>query len=347
MKKVCWLGVLSCLAAVAAGCSKDKDKAPSPAAGEGASASAAPAPGPARVKLALDWVPEPEFGGFYAARDSGAFSRHGLEVEVLSGGAGAPVTQMVAAGQVEFATTSADQLLVSRARGADLIPLFAVYQVSPRAIMVHASKGITSMAQVFAGGTLAIEPGAPFGAFLKKKYGFDKVKIVPYDGGVARFVADKDFAQQCFLTSEPLAAKKQGSDPVVFKVADEGFNPYATVVFTRRELWQKSPERVRAFVEAVREGWRAYLDNPKPANDVMAKLNTTMDAETFAAVADVQKPLIETEETRAKGLGFLSRERWETLGQQLVELGLLEKAPVVDEFLPPEFTGATAATPPK
>src|SRR5512145_11013 len=98
MKKVCWLGVLSCLAAVAVGCSKDKDKAPPAAAGEGTSASAAPAPGPARVKLALDWVPEPEFGGFYAARESGAFARHGLEVEVLGGGAGAPVAQMVAAG---------------------------------------------------------------------------------------------------------------------------------------------------------------------------------------------------------------------------------------------------------
>ncbi|WP_224371413.1 ABC transporter substrate-binding protein [Hyalangium versicolor] len=347
MKKLSWMAVLSCLAALSAGCSKDKDKAPPTGTEPAASKTVAPKPAPTRVKLALDWVPEPEFGGFYAARESGAFTRHGLEVEVLGGGAGAPVTQMVGAGQVEFATTSADQLLVSRARGVDLVPLFAVYQVSPRAIMVHASRGITSMEQVFTGGTLAIEPGAPFGAFLKKKFGFDKVKIVPYDGGVARFVADKDFAQQCFLTSEPLAAKKQGSDPVVFKVADEGFNPYATVVFTRRELVQKSPEHVRAFVEAVREGWKAYLENPKPANDIMAKLNATMDAETFAAVAEVQKPLIETEETRAKGLGVLSRERWETLGKQLVDLGLLDKAPSVDEYLLPEFTGAGAATPSK
>ncbi|MFL5343954.1 MAG: ABC transporter substrate-binding protein [Hyalangium sp.] len=335
MKKLCWVGVLWCLASLGAGCSKDK--AP-PAAGEGTQAAAASAPAPARVKLALDWVPEPEFGGFYAARESGAFARHGLEVEVLGGGAGAPVTQMVATGQVEFSTTSADQLLVARARGLDLVPLFAVYQVSPRAIMAHASRGLTSLAQVFSGGTLAVEPGEIFVSFLKKKYSFDKVKVVPYDGGVARFVADKDFAQQCFLTSEPLAAKKQGSDPVVFKIADEGFNPYATVVVTRRELVQKSPERVRAFVDAVREGWRAYLDNPKPANDVMAKLNTTMEPEVFAAVAEVQKPLIETEETKAKGLGTLSRERWEMLGKQLVDLGILEKAPSVDEYLLPELT---------
>ena len=343
MKKVCWVGVLWCLSALAAGCNREKP-APAAPAGEGASAPAATKPAPAKLKLALDWVPEPEFGGFYSARETGAFARNGLEVEVLGGGAGAPVPQMVATGKADFGTTSADELLVARSRGADLVPLFAVYQVSPMAIMAHASRGITSLEQLLsAGGTLAIEPGAPYTVFLKKKYGFDKMKVVPYSGGVARFVADKEYAQQCFLTSEPLVAKKQGAEPVVFKVADEGFNPYVTLVVTRRELLQRSPEQVRGFVQAVREGWRSYLENPKPANDIMVKLNTAMAPETFAEVAEVQKQLIETDETRAKGLGVLSRERFETLGQQLVDLGLLEKAPVVDEFLLPEFTGVGSA----
>ncbi|KFE65280.1 Hydroxymethylpyrimidine ABC transporter, substrate-binding component [Hyalangium minutum] len=328
------------------GCSKDKTEPVS--AGQTASGTAATKPAPAKVKLALDWVPEPEFGGFYAAREIGAFARHELEVEILGGGAGAPVAQMVATGQADFGTTSADSVLTARARGVDLVPLFATYQTTPHALMAHASKGFTSMAQVLtSGSTVALEPGLAYAQFLKKKYGFDKVKIVPYDGGVARFLADKDFVQQCFLTSEPLAAKKQGGDPVLFKVADEGFNPYATVVVTRGELLKQQPERVRAFVDAVREGWRAYLDNPKQANDVMAKLNTTMDAETFARVAETQKPLIETDETRAKGLGAMSRERWETLGQQLVDLGIIEKTPPVDEYLRPEFLGAPAPAPAK
>ncbi|PTL82803.1 ABC transporter substrate-binding protein [Vitiosangium sp. GDMCC 1.1324] len=341
MNKAWWVGLLCCLA-TGMGCSKDKTE-PTPA-GQPSSGAAAVKPAPAKVKLALDWVPEPEFGGFYAARESGAFARHGLEVEILGGGAGAPVAQMVATGQADFGTTSADGLLTARARGIDLIPLFATYQTTPHALMAHASKGFTNMAQLLSSGsTVALEPGLAYAQFLRKKYGFAKVKIVPYDGGVARFLADKDFVQQCFLTSEPLAARKQGGDPVVFKVADEGFNPYATVVVTRGELLKQQPERVRAFVDAVREGWRAYLDNPKPANDGMARLNTTMDAETFALVADTQRPLIETGETRARGLGTMSRERWETLGQQLVDLGIIEKAPPVDEYLRPDFLGAAAA----
>jgi len=308
------------------GCSRDKGHA-----GEA---------GRTKVKLSLNWVTEPEFGGFYAAREGGFYAQKGLDVEIMGGGAGVPVVQMVATGQVDFGVAGADEILSARARGADIVPIFAVFQTSPQAIMAHASRGVGSIAELFAaGGMLALEPGPPYAIYLKKKYSFDKVKIVPYDGGVARFVADKDFAQQCFVTSEPIAARKKGSDPRVFLVADEGFNPYVAVIITRRALWQKEPARVRAFVEAARAGWRAYLDDPGPANAVMAKLNTSMDAETFAAAAAAQRPLVETEETKKGGLGVMRRERWETLGKQLVEIGVLDKAPAVDEYFIPEFTG--------
>ncbi len=333
------------LLAVAGACSRQKEEAPqAPQPPKAAEATKPPSPpAPTKVTLALNWVPEPEFGGFYAARDIGAYTRRGLEVDIQGGGAGAPVVQRVASGQVEFGISGADEILTARARGIDVLPLFAVYQKSPQAIMAHASRGAKNLGDVLSSGTLAVEPGLPYATFLKKKYGFDKVKVVPYDGGVARFVADKNFAQQCYVTAEPVAAKKQGAEPQVFLIADEGFNPYLAVVITRRQLWNEQPERVRAFVEASREGWRSYLDNPEPANAVMAKLNTTMDAETFAAASRIQQPLIETEETKARGLGAMSRERWETIAKQLVDLGIIEKAPALDEFLLPEFMGTPAA----
>jgi NitT/TauT family transport system substrate-binding protein len=316
-----FLGFLGLVAALF-GCSRPAENKDAP----GAAAES-------RVKLVLNWVPEPEFGGFYAAREAGAFKRAGLDVEIVGGGAGVPVVQMVGSGKAEFGIAGADEVITARARGADVIPIFAAFQTFPQGIMVHASGGQKGIADVLASGTLAIEPGAPYATFLKKKYGFDKVKIVPYDGGVARFVADKDFAQQCFITSEPLAARKKGSDPKVFLVADEGFNPYAVVVITRKALWKEKPELVKAFARATREGWQAYLSDPGPANQVMAKLNTSMDAETFTGAAAAQRPLIETEETKKGKLGMMTRERWETMGKQLVDIGVIDKAPAVDDYL--------------
>jgi NitT/TauT family transport system substrate-binding protein len=56
-----------------------------------------------------------------------------------------------------------------------------------------------------------------------------------------------------------------------------------------------------------------------------------MDAETFTAAAEAQKPLIETDETKKSGLGVMTLERWETLCKQLVELKVVEKAPPASE----------------
>jgi NitT/TauT family transport system substrate-binding protein len=285
-----------------------------------------------RVKLALNWVPEPEFGGFYAGREKGSYRIRGIELEILGGGAGSPVLQTVATGRADFGTVGADDVVIGRARGADVVAVFATYQTNPQGIMVHATRRLTTFDQLFQGGTLALETGQPYATYLKRKYSWSGVKVVPYDGGVARFLTDPTLGQQCYVTSEPLAARKQGGDPQVFLIAQSGYNPYATVIITRRELLQKSPELVRAFVEASREGWQSYLADPGATNALLGKLNPAMDAAALAASAEAQKPLIETSETRTAGLGHMERTRWETLVNQLAEIGLIDKKPAVDEL---------------
>lgn len=289
--------------------------------------------GKAKVKLALNWVPEPEFGGFYAGRESGAYERAGIDLEILGGGAGVPVMQMVATGKVDFGLAGADDVILARARGLDVTAVFATFQTHPQGLMAHASRGIESLEALFRSGlTVALEPGIPYASFLAQKYGFEGVKIVPYDGGVARFVTDSGFAQQCYVTSEPIAARQKGVEPKVFLVAESGYDPYGVVVVARRALLDEKPGLVRGFVQATVAGWRAYLDNPGPTNAIMAKLNPAMDAETFAAASKAQHPLIENDETRSSHLGTMKRERWQTLANQLVEAKVIEKAPPIDEL---------------
>jgi len=49
---------------------------------------------------------EPEFGGFYAAREDGAYARHAIGIEIQGGGAGVPVLQMVATGRATSAQSA-------------------------------------------------------------------------------------------------------------------------------------------------------------------------------------------------------------------------------------------------
>ena len=145
-------------------------------------------------------------------------------------------------------------------------------------------------------------------------------------GDITPFLNDRKFAQQCFITAEPLAARRKGAKVKVFPVADLGYNPYAQVMTASGDMVRKQPDVVKAMVAAVREGWRTYLDNPKPTNERMQALNPSMDMATFTEVAEAQKPLIEATE-----LGMMTKERWEALAQQLLELGDINKAPPVEE----------------
>jgi NitT/TauT family transport system substrate-binding protein len=290
-----------------------------------------------KTTLALNWKPEPEFGGIYEALDDGAFARHGLEL-AITGGPGAPVVQMVDAGTAVFGIASADEVVIARARGTDIVAVFATYQTNPQGIMVHASRGFASLGKAMsAGGTLAVEPGLPYVKFLQSRYDMSAMHIVPYTFSIAPFLSDPMMMQQVFITSEPIAAKREGSDPKVFLVADSGYDPYAAVVITTGKVVRDQPELVASMVDALREGWRRYLEDPSRANATMGKLNTEMDAATFRLAAAAQKPLIEVAAAgdadvgvgagTKVALGSMTVERWRQLIGQLHDLEIIDVEP--------------------
>ena len=280
-----------------------------------------------KVTLQLNWKPEPQFGGFYAAKVDGTYTKHGLDMTVTAGGAGAPTVDMIGAGTVPFAIVSADEIVRARAMGNFIVALFAVYQTNPQGIMTRASRGFKGLADIFTHpGILAMERGLPYSDFLQKKYGFGKLKIVPSPfGDLSLYRTEKNYSMQCFVTSEPLAAKKTGIEPQTFLIADSGYNPYTTVLATSDRYLKANPQIVRAVVDAVREGWQTYLADPAKTNEYMGKLNPTMDAQTFKESAEAQKPLIQNAETKSAGVGVMALDRWQTLVRQLVELKVIDK----------------------
>jgi NitT/TauT family transport system substrate-binding protein len=286
------------------------------------------------LALALNWKPEPEFGGLFEAERTGAFAKRGLAVE-RTGGPGAPVVQMVTAKQVPFGIASADEVVMARDRGSDVVAVFATYQTSPQGLMTHAARGLDSLAALLAApGTLAVEPGLPYVKFLEQKYGFAALTVVPYTYSITPFLSDPTLVQQVFVTAEPIAARRAGADPKVFLIADSGYDPYTAVVIAHGDTLREDGARVAAFVAALREGWQGYLADPAPANALMAPLNPEMDAEAFRLAAEAQEPLIEVP---SGAVGTMRAERWATLARQLQELGLVAEAlPAERYFVNPE-----------
>lgn len=284
------------------------------------------------VTLQLNWVPEPEFGGFYAAKHSGGYERAGLDVDIVAGGAGVPTWNMVAAGKVPFAIASGAEILRARLQDAPVVALYAVYQTNPQALMVHADSPVESLEEVFLSGAIErviMVAGLPYVEHLKQKYGFDKVEIAQYGGNLSLFLPDKKAAQQCFIFSEPVTAREQGVEVKAFSVAESGFNPYLAVLITSEAHMKEHPEQVQAFVEATRAGWQMYLEDPKPTNEYMKQQGASMSMEAMNFAAELQTPYIVSDETSEHYLGYMSAERWSELAQQLLALEEIESIPDV------------------
>ncbi|MEE3258857.1 MAG: ABC transporter substrate-binding protein [Candidatus Latescibacterota bacterium] len=292
-----------------------------------------------KVQLALNWFPEAEHGGFYAAEVHGYYKEHGVEVEILGGGPDAPVIQRVATGAVAFGITNADDVLYARAQQAPVVALMAPYQINPRCIMVHASSGIDDIAKI-SNITLAMSQRPAFSHYLRWKYPFAKVKIVPYPGNITQFLMDPNFAQQGYVFSEPFVAKTKGGDPQALLVADIGFNPYASVLIASEETIATKAQLVEAVVRASVKGWEKYLADPPATNRHINSLNPEMGLEILAYGAEESNALILDPVAQKNGLGTMTPDRWQGLLNQMVAASLIAKDAVdaqtafTDRFLP-------------
>jgi NitT/TauT family transport system substrate-binding protein len=275
------------------------------------------------VELALNWFPEAEHGGYFAALVHGYYRDAGLDVKILPGGASSAVLQRVARNQVAFGVENADRILLGRAQQADVIALLAPIQKSPRGIMVHAEAGFARIADI-ANVTLAVNSGAAWVQYLKKRVPLMNVRFVPYAGAVAQFLVDQNYAQQAYVFSEPYVAREKGANANCLLMAETGYNPYTSLLFTNGQTLGTRPELVAKFVAASQKGWQTYLDRPEETNRYLQKVNPEMTAGILAYGFKSLRPLCLDGLPDSAAVGRMTLERWQTLADQLIEVGALK-----------------------
>lgn len=276
-----------------------------------------------KVDLVLNWYPEAEHGGYYAALVHGYYAEAGLDVTIVPGGPNAPVLQKVATGAATFGVSNADQVLLARAQDAPLVAVMAPLQISPRCLMVHRKSGIRQFEQLQRM-TIAMSSGAAWAQFLKKRLPLTDVTFVP-PGSVAQFLNDENFAQQAYVFSEPFVAESQGGDPHCLMVSDLGFNPYTSVLFVSQDTMNQKADLVRRMVAASVRGWTTYLEAPDSTNKHIHKQNPEMSLEILKFGAQAMQPLCKPADADAPdSLGQMTAGRWNELVEQMVEVGALQ-----------------------
>jgi len=272
---------------------------------------------PDAVRIALNWFPEPEHGGYFAADGDG------LSVDILSGGPGVPVVPRVASREVDFGVVNADDVVAARAAGVPVVAVLAPIHRSPWCVMVHARSGIERLADLH-DVTLAMQAGTPELAWLERTVRLERVRIVPYSGSVAAFLASDRYAQQAYVFSEPIIARTKGADPRCLSIAETGFDPYASVLVTSEALLREHPERVRAVAAASAAGWRRYVDEPDATNALILVHNPEIGRAVLAEGAAALRPLVLDDAAQRSGVGSMDPARWATLVRQMREIGAIE-----------------------
>ncbi|MBD3885157.1 ABC transporter substrate-binding protein [Phormidium tenue FACHB-886] len=280
-----------------------------------------------KIRFGTSWYAQAEHGGFYQAVAEGIYKAHGLDVAIQMGGPQVNTTQLLMGGAVDF--VMATDCLVTLNSIAENIPKIAVaamFQKSPRVLIAHPQVNDLSQMKgkpIF----IATSANTSYWPFLKAKYGFTDDQKRAYNYNIAPFLADKTSAQQGFVSSEPLTiAQKGGFEPKVFLLADLGYQPYANMIETQKELVEQNPDLVQRFVDASIKGWYSYLENPAPANELIKKDNPEMTDEQLAySVSKLKEHNILTNgEAGSLGIGAMTEQRWQSLFNDMVKVGVLK-----------------------
>ena len=321
-------------AVLLAACSPGKKDDQAPAAGA-----------PVAIRFATDWRAQAEHGGFYQALASGAYEKRGLNVQIVQGGPGVNVPQLLASGAVELGMGSNSFIPLNLvAENAPVKAVAAFFQKDPQVLIAHPDPDLTGIADLVGRPILLADASiTAFWVWLKAKYGFTDDQVRKYTFNPAPFLADERAVQQGYLTSEPYTIEQVGGfEPRVFLLADEGYPSYAAMVLSPDGFARDNAPALRSFIAASAEGWRDYMNgDPAAANALIKRDNPEMTDAILAQAREAMNAngIVEGGDAALYGLGAMTAERWQaffdvTSQAGVYPTGLNWRDAFTDNYLP-------------
>jgi putative hydroxymethylpyrimidine transport system substrate-binding protein len=321
------------------------------ACGERTEPTAAPAQ--QRLRLMLDYFPNADHAGIYAAKANGAFSRAGLDVQVQTPSDPAAPLKLLAAGRVDLAVSYEPELLLARDKGLKLVAVGALVQKPLTSIMSIGKHAIDDPAQLK--GKTVGTAGIPYqSAYLKAilaRAGVDPASVKEVNVGFNLVPAMKtkkvDATLGAFWNYEGVQLRLQDAHPKVIRMENVGVPTYQElVVVARQQDLAKGGERVRRFMRALGQGYAALRSDPeagvKPLLEANRDLDHDLQVESVKATLPVFFP------APGKPYGWMESVEWARYGDWMYANKLLSRPPaaaraLTDEFLPGQGLADTGA----
>lgn len=237
-----------------------------------------------QVKLQLQWLPQGQFAGYFAAQDQGYFEDEGLSVEIIPSGGDIVPQDALANGDVDYAIAWVPKVLGSIEAGANVTNIAQIFQRSGTLQVSWADSGIDSVAD-FEGRKIGSwgfgNEWEIFAAMAEEGLDSSTVEIITQDFNMNAFLSgDIDAAQA--MTYNEYAQLLESTNPDTGKLYTENdFNviSYQDTVgaMLQDAIWADTErlandkayqETTVAFLKAVIKGWAFAADDPEAASQI-------------------------------------------------------------------------------
>jgi putative hydroxymethylpyrimidine transport system substrate-binding protein len=313
-----WLAAMACAAIVLAGCGEKEDVlGPS---------------GSKNVELMLDYFPNADHAGIYAAEAGGHFRQAGLDVEIREPPDPAAPIKQVAAGRVDLAISYEPEVLRARDQGLSVVSVAAIVQEPLTSIMSLPKAKIDEPADL-AGkrvGTAGIDYQEAYLRAILTEAGADpgsvKLRNVGFGFSAALLTGKVDATLGAFWNYEGTELRLRGKRPRIIRIEDAGVPAYDELVLVANEdALERDGAKIRAFIGAVSRGTRDLRQDADTAIEGLLDANPDLDPELQREVVDVTLPLFFPPE--GKPFGWHDPAGWDEFSAWMKDNALLEQPP--------------------
>ena len=284
------------------------------------------------VELMLDYFPNADHAGIYAAQAGGDFKQAGLDVQIRQPpDPSAPIKQ-VAAGRVDLAISYEPEVLRARDQGLNVVSVAALVQKPLTSIISLPKAKIHGPADLKGKtiGTAGIDYQEAYLKTILADAGVNpdtvKVRNVGFGFNPALLTGKIDAALGAFWNYEGEDLKLRDKHPRIIRIEDAGVPAYNELVLVANgSALERDGDKIRAFIGAVSRGTRTLRRDPDGAIEGLLKANPDLDPELQRASVKVTLPLFFPPDD--KPFGWQDPAQWDEFSAWMKENQLLENPP--------------------
>jgi len=300
--------------------------------------------GAEQLELMLDFFPNGDHAGIYAAEAGKHFDKAGIAVKVRQPtDPSAPIKQ-VAAGRVDLAISYEPEVLRARDKGLNVVAVGALVRRPLTSIISLPKAGIRTPEDLEGKtvGTAGIDYQSAFLREILLDAGVDpktvKERNVGFEFAPALLSKRVDATLGAFWNYEGTDLRQKKRDPQILRVDEVGVPTYNELVIVANEdSLERDGNRIRAFLAAVARGTEDMKKDPSGAVKGLLEANPDLDAKLQRAVVEATLPLFLP--ARGKPFGYQDPKQWQEFAAWMRENRLITEIPdasgaFTNDFLP-------------